>query len=473
MALVTAWLEAIRGSLQWRLLVSLCLGVGLSLAAFLFTLDSIIDRQVAHALDEQLAARAGGLITDLVAREDGPASLAHPAYGVPIYFEIIDRSGRTVATSGFRGVLRMPLHFPVGKPFDLTLPDEHPARAIVSHVPYGYAGGLSRGSILVVAEDRTKADDLSGAVDFAIWIGFAIILLISSGVLVLTVRNSLRPIESLGRAAARIPVDESPETLPLVGMPREILPLGERFNRLLRRLRVALDRERDFSENLAHELRTPLAEIRALSETGGRDTNLHDVKASLEQAGAAAVRMQSVTESLLALARASRQPAVNIAEPVDLARMARRCLKERIRGLTAAPSIEDRLPQELWRVTDPRLVEMILANLLGNALQHGASGAAVEIDWLPDGDRGLLRIRNAAPHLTPNDLADLGTRWWRRATTSGASLPAGSGLGLAIARSLCEAVNLELSFVLDAEKRLSVTLAGFVGLGAAALEVST
>ncbi len=465
MALVTAWLEAIRGSLQWRLLVSLCLGVGLSLAAFLFALDSIIDRQVAHALDEQLAARAGGLITDLVARQDGSVSLAQPAYGEPVYFEIIDRSGRTVATSGFRGALRMPIHFPVGQAFDLTLPDGHPARAIVSRVPYG--------SMLVVAEDRTKADDLSGAVDFAIWIGFAIILLISSGVLVLTVRNSLRPIEALGRAATRIPVDESPETLPLVGMPREILPLGERFNRLLRRLRVALDRERDFSENLAHELRTPLAEIRALSETGGQGTNLQEVKASLEQAGAAAVRMQSVTESLLALARASRQPAVNIAEPVDLARMARRCLKERLRGLTAAPSIEDRLPQELWAVTDPRLVEMILANLLGNALQHGASGTAVEIDWLPDGDRGLLRIRNAAPDLTPNDLADLGTRWWRRAITPGARLPAGSGLGLAIARSLCEAVNLELSFALDAEQRLGVTLAGFVGLGAAALDVST
>ncbi|MGH8228090.1 MAG: sensor histidine kinase [Steroidobacteraceae bacterium] len=471
MASVTVWLEAIRGSLQWRLLASLCLGVGLSLAAFLFALDSIIDRQVAHALDEQLVARAGALIADLAARQDGSFSLAHPAYGEPVYFEIVDRSGRAVATSGFRGALTMPSHYPVGQPFDLTLPDGHPARAIVSYVPDDSAESLSRGSKVVVAEDRTKADELSGAVDLAIWIGFAIILLISSGVVVLTVRNSLRPVESLGRVAARIPVNESPEMLPLGGMPREILPLGERFNRLLRRLRVALDRERDFSENLAHELRTPLAEIRALSESGGRSADPQEIRASLEQAGAAAVRMQSVTESLLALARASHQPAASIAEPVDLARMARRCLKERMRGLTA--SIQDRLPQELWMVTNPLLMEMILANLLRNAVEHGAPGAAVEIDWLPNDGRGLLRIRNAAPHLTHNDLADLGTRWWRRAMSPGASSAAGSGLGLSIARSLCEAVNLELSFALDAEQRLSVTLAGFTGLGAAALDSPT
>lgn len=471
MASVTAWLEAIRGSLQWRLLVSLCLGVGLSLAAFLFALDSIIDRQVAHALDEQLAARAGALIADLAARRDGSFSRAHPEYGEPVYFETLDRSGHTLATFGFRGSLGMPSRYPVGQPFDVTLPSGHPARAIASYAPYDSAGGPS--PIVVVVEDRTKADELSSAIDFATWLGFAIILLISSAVVVFTVRSSLRPVESLSRVAARIPVDESPETLPLVGMPREILLLGERFNQLLRRLRVALDRERDFSENLAHELRTPLAEIRAMSETGGRGASLEEVRASLEQAGAAAKRMQSVTESLLALARASWQPTATIAEPVDLARMARRCLKDRIRGLTAVPRIEDRLPQELWTITAPRLVEMIFDNLLGNALQHGVTGASIELDWLLNDDHGLLSIRNAAPHLTQNDLADLGTRWWRRAISPGAGSPAGSGLGLAIARSLCDAANLELSFALDAERRLSVTLSGFTGLGAAALDSPT
>jgi two-component system sensor histidine kinase QseC len=268
-------------------------------------------------------------------------------------------------------------------------------------------------------------------------------------------------------------VDESPETLPLAGIPREILPLGEQFNRLLGRLRVALDRERDFSENLAHELRTPLAEIRALSDTGRRGTSLREAKASLEEAADAAVRMQSVTESLLALARASRKPAVSVAEPFDLAGMTRRCLRERTRGLSAAPPVEDRLPRELWTIADPRLVEMIVANLLGNALQHGAAGAPIELDWLSADDRGLLRISNAAPHLTQSDLSDLGTRWWRRARTPDAGSAAGSGLGLSIARSLCEAASLELSFGLDTGQRLSVTLAGFRGLEAAAQDGPT
>lgn len=467
MASVIAFLEAIGGSLRWRLLVSLCLGVGLSLAVFLFTLDSVIDREVAHTLDERLAARAATLIEDLATRQDGPLSLAHPAYGEPIYFEILDPSGRVVATSGFRGALRMPPGYRVGRPFNVTLPDGHPARAIASEVPaYNSAGGRSAGSVVVVAEDRSKTDELSSAIDFAIWVGFAIVLLICSAVALLAVRRSLRPLESLGLAAAHIPVDESPETLPLAGMPREILPLGEQFNRLLGRLRAALDRERDFSENLAHELRTPLAEIRALSETGRRGTSLEELNASLEEAAAAAVRMQSVTESLLALARASHQSAVDFAEPVDLARLIRRSLSERPRSLDAAPPVEDRLPRELWTIADPRLLEIIIANLLGNAFQHGAPGTPIRLEWLQSDGRGSLRIRNAAPDLAASDLADLGKRWWRPAAGRAARARTGSGLGLAIARSLCEAARLELRFGLDSEQQLSVTLSGFRELGA-------
>ncbi|MFZ0550925.1 MAG: ATP-binding protein [Steroidobacteraceae bacterium] len=463
MASVTTWLEAIRGSLQWRLLVSLCLGVGLSLAAFLFALDSIIDRQVAHTLDQQLAARASAIVEDLAARQLKAFSLTRSSVaGGPVYFEVLDRSGRVIATSGFRGDLALPSAYGVGRPFTLTLANGHPARAVASVLPSAQAG--SRGSVVVVAEDRAKSDALSNAVDFIIWIGFAIILFICSVVALVTVRRSFRPLESLGIAAARIPLHESPETLPLAGMPREILPLGEQFNRLLGRLRAALDRERDFSENLAHELRTPLAEIRALSETGSNATSQQEVSASLQEAGAAAVRMQSVTESLLALARAGRQSA--LVEPFDLAHTVRRCLSERTRGLSVAPPIEDRLPRELWTMADPRLVELLVANLLGNALQHGA-GAPIELDWLAHHDRGLLRIRNAAPHLTAADLPDLGKRWWRRTNGPIDGSSSGSGLGLSIALSLCEAMNLELSFALDVEQRLSVLLAGLIGLGAA------
>lgn len=451
------------------MLVSLCLGVGLSLAVFLLVLDSSIDAQVARTLDERLAARAGTLIEDLAARQDELVSLPHPMYGEPIYFEVLDRSGRTVATSGFHGTLSLPSGYRVNRPFDVTLPDGHPARAIASYVPASDSAGVRpRDLVAVVAEDRSKTDELSNAIDFAIWIGFAIILLICSAVALLTVRRSLRPLDTLGVAAMRITVDDSPETLPLAGMPREILALGERFNRLLARLRVALDRERDFSENLAHELRTPLAEMRALGETGRSATSLQELKASLEEVAAAAVRMQSVTESLLALARASRQSAVAVAEPVDLAKMIRRSLNEHARGPSHVPPVEDRLPRELWTISDPRLLEMILANLLGNAFQHGAPGEPIELDWLPRDDRGALRIRNGAPHLAQGDLTDLGRRWWRRAARPDASSGARSGLGLSIARSLCEAASLELSFGLDSQQRLSVTLAGLTGLNAAA-----
>ena len=153
--------------------MSLCLGVGLIHAVFLHVLDSSIDAQVARTLDERLAARAGTLIEDLAARRSELVSLPHPVYGEPIYFEVLDRSGRTVATSGFQGTLSLPSGYRVNRPFDVTLPDGHPARAMASYVPaYGSAGVRPGDLVAVVAEDRSKTDELSNAIDFAIWIGF-------------------------------------------------------------------------------------------------------------------------------------------------------------------------------------------------------------------------------------------------------------------------------------------------------------
>ena len=108
----------------------------------------------------------------------------------------------------------------------------------------------------------------------------------------------------------------------------------------------------------------------------------------------------------------------------------------------------------------------MLLNLLANAIQHGAPGAPIEIDWLHEGSRasGALQVRNAAPQLAREDLPRLTDRFWRGAPVKRAADAPGLGLGLWVVGSLCRVLGLTLVLDLDEMQRLTVRLAGFRAL---------
>lgn len=460
-------LEAIRDSLRLRLLVSLWLGLGLSLIVFLLVVDSIVDREVANSLDDRLLERANTIVAEVGARgADSAARIilpSQPARYDPVYFEIRDATGRLVENSGFPGRLAAASADFEPRYFDLRLPNGHAGRAVALSAPVKRAEhGPAQELFITVAESREKTDELSDELDLILWVGVILILVICSAVTLFTVRRGLRPLDYVAVAASAVSMDRPQTALPLAGVPLEIRPLGEQFNRLLQRLSEALDRERAFSENLAHELRTPLSEIRTLSEVALKGGENHDWRASLTEVGRAAIRMHSVVEALLAVARATRQTAANAAEPVDLARVVRRCLDDRRAELiTACPKIGNRLPAELWVTTDAVLLDLVVANLIDNAFKHGSADGVIEFDWLARETGAALRIRNAAPNLTAADLKQLGTRWWQPRAPSEADTPQGTGLGLSIVGSLCEVLNLTPRFEFDEDRHLAVTVAGF------------
>ena len=186
--------------------------------------------------------------------------------------------------------------------------------------------------------------------------------------------------------------------LPLSDVPAEIQPLGERFNQLIERLTDALEHERRFGADLAHELRTPLAEIRTLGEAGLARQDVAGLHEFLRQMTAAAVGMQSVIESLLAVARADRAAVQQALEPMSVSAAVRSRI-ERLRITAPADSsrIVSRVSEGLWIHSDPRLFDAMLLNLLANAMQHGAPGTPIEIDWLAEGSGGPAGAGGTAP----------------------------------------------------------------------------
>jgi two-component system sensor histidine kinase QseC len=300
-------------------------------------------------------------------------------------------------------------------------------------------------------------------VDVILLAGLATVLAVSALVTVVSVRRGLKPLEAATAAARAVSPEHPAHSLPLAGLPAEIRPLGERINELLEGLAESLERERRFSADLAHELRTPLAEIRALAEVSADQRHdAPELRRFLQQIGTAAVGMQGVIESLLAVARADRLAVRNALEPLQVApALQARIERLRVTGTVEPGRIAARVPPGVWIQSDPRLFDALLLNLLTNAVQHGDPREPIEVDWLTPPGGAALQVRNLAPHLSPQDLPHLTERFWRRASRGQAAASGGLGLGLWVVAGLCRVLDLTLSFDLDVDQRLSVCVSGF------------
>ena len=318
-------------------------------------------------------------------------------------------------------------------------------------------------SSFTTAEAAGQRDRLLHEIDVILLAGVVTVLAVSAFITVVSVRRGLKPLEAATAAARAVSPEHPARALPLAGLPAEIRPLGEHINARLEGLADALARARRFSADLAHELRTPLAEIRALAEVSADARHdAPELRRFLEQIRSAAVGMQGVIESLLAVARADRMAVRNALEPLQVAPAVQARI-ERLRVTHAVDPgrIAARVPAQVWIQSDPRLFDALLLNLLTNAVQHGDPRAPIEIDWLSPPAGTALRVRNTAPHLSLEDLPHLTERFWRRAAHDQPAASSGLGLGLWVVAGLCRVLDLSLSFDLDADQRLSVCVSGF------------
>ena len=232
-------------------------------------------------------------------------------------------------------------------------------------------------------------------------------------------------------------------------MPAELRPIAERLNDLLARLDEAFQRERRVTADIAHELRTPIAELRALAEVGLKWPE----EAAFQDAFQIAQRMETLVTGLLALARheSGKQPVGR--EPVALANLVDKVwqpIAERARGRQLDVAIE---VTGDWQ-TDPILLRLIVGNLLANAVEYAPNRGKIRVV----GNDSLLEISNSTDDLTREDLPHLFERFWRKDVSR---TDAGhSGLGLTLARAATAALGLELTAEMPEAGMLRLSLRG-------------
>ncbi|MDA7415088.1 ATP-binding protein [Xenophilus arseniciresistens] len=237
------------------------------------------------------------------------------------------------------------------------------------------------------------------------------------------IRRLLRPLEEAAtRIAAKSPQDLS--AVDAQGLPRELRPIVDALDALLMRLGQALESERRFTADAAHELRTPLAALRMRVQLAQRESRLPD--AHLAQLRADVDRCTALVESLLALTRLEPQAQPLLREPVDLAEL----LDTLAPALPPPPAAHLQRALAVARVPAvPTLLASALRNLIANAVHYGPPGVTVRVESgaLPGGGVRIA-VRDDGPGVPPDQRARLGERFFR---VLGTGRP-GNGLGLSI-----------------------------------------
>lgn len=274
----------------------------------------------------------------------------------------------------------------------------------------------------------------------------------------LATRHGLSPLSDMARQVGELEPHRLEQRVTAPASAAELAPLVDKLNDLLRRLAEAFERERRFSSDLAHELRTPVAELRTLAEVGKRwPDDRAAIVGFLGDTLAIALQMEEIIESLLSLARCEAGIERVLAEPVDLKEALGHSwspleARARERGVTFRLDA----PADAIATTDARKLDAMLRCLLGNAVAYSPEGAEVRAAVRREGGRTRLSISNPAPHLGPEDLGPMFERFWRKdpARSGGGH----TGLGLSIVRAFAKLLGIELEPSLAGDGRLTVSL---------------
>jgi two-component system sensor histidine kinase QseC len=286
---------------------------------------------------------------------------------------------------------------------------------------------------------RTREDILWALLRSMLWpVALALPLLVAGSWW--AVRRGLAPLRDMGTAiAARDPRALQPLALADRSLPTEIAPMLLALNRLFERIAQLMDAERRFTADAAHELRTPIAAIRAQAQVALAAREDAPRRHALEAVLLGCERATRLVEQLLTLSRLEAEGAPAL-QPVALDELARQVLAD------LAPAALDR-SQELeleaapgsrvW--AEPTLAAVLIRNLVDNAIRYSPPGARVRVRLAREegGVGGVsLAVEDSGPGLDEAQRARLGERFFR-VLGSGAS---GSGLGWSIVRRIAAAL---------------------------------
>lgn len=294
--------------------------------------------------------------------------------------------------------------------------------------------------LIEVAEEHAVRQRIATRVAVNALVPLAIALPVLALLLWLGVGRALSPLAQLGeQIRARHPL--APEPLGLLDAPIEVQPLVQRLNELFARIRRSTEIERRFTADASHELRNPVAAVRAQAEVARSTPDAATRNRALDFVLLACDRMAALMDQLLLLARLEQDRPDAALGRHDLAAIVRGAIAELAPSALAdgGADIELEAGGDTHVTGEPALLAILIRNLVQNALRHGRHGVRVSVGR--EGEAVVLRVTDSGPGVPAAELAQLGERFFR-----GSARNEGSGLGLSIVRRIAELHGASVAF---------------------------
>jgi heavy metal sensor kinase len=436
------------------------------MALFSGSLYVFLRQQLYASLDEQLLEQADHLLATVKVEDGRPMfepTTANSADGEYL-LRLLDADSRTMDDSG--GLLAgVPVEGDVvasvlaGETSYSTVLEggDETIRIVSVPIPLEEAGGTVVG-VLQVGLDRDEIDEPLAALLRALALAGPFTLLFSAVGGYLLAGRLLAPVITITGLAERIGPRDLDARLNLDLPDDELGRLAQTFDGMLARMDDAFERQRRFTGDAAHELRTPLSMMRSQVDLAlARPRSAATYQEALQRLDGDVDRMTGLVSTLLTLARADAGQLVLDRAPLDLADTIELVL-EQYTPIAAKAGIT--LQGELETaplVTDEDLLVQVLVNLIDNALAHTPAGGVVTVGCRLDDGHIRFWVSDTGEGIAPEHLDRVFDRFYR--VDAGRSRErGGTGLGLSISRAIVEALGGIISLVSVPERGTRVDI---------------
>jgi signal transduction histidine kinase len=425
-----------RRSLRARLTLATSAGLALALALAAVLLVNALRVSLIRGLD--LSARQGAVeVAALIDQNRLPSPV--PVAPGTLTIQVLDASGRITNVSP--GADRL---VPMLPPAQAEAAARSGQARTLSGPPLGMpslirvvAVAAAGQHVVIAAVSYAEVRDSLATLVKVLAIGTPLLFALLALATWLLTGYTLRPIAALRRGAAEVTETGVPRDLPVPPARDEVRSLAVTLNDMLSRLAEAQQRQRDLVSDTAHELRSPIASIRAQLEVALDHPDGLDWAETARDVHADTLRLARLAEDLLLLARLDGQHLRR--KPIDLAAV---CEWAAARYATARVPVRADAAGACVVAGDQDALARLLVNLLDNAVRHAASQVCVSVR--EEGGWAVLTVTDDGPGIPPEEAERVFGRFARlddaraRAGQDSAG-EEGAGLGLAIVRSTAEA----------------------------------